>query len=182
MRKWQRPVVFGAGVALLVVLGIFLFWGASPSGAKPTGKINWYDYEEGVKTAKETRRPIILHFYTDWCTWCKKMDADTFANSRIQEFVNLSFIPIKINPEAKQKVKMEGKEVNVSELARKFGVRAFPTTIFMEPDGKVIGPVPGYIDQDRMRKILSYVHEKAYEKMEFEEFVRDRSEFRATGH
>jgi thioredoxin-related protein len=153
-----------------------------PAGvSKTTEGVNWHAYEEGVKKAQDSDKPIVLHFYTDWCAWCKKMDRETFSNPRIQESMNLNFIPIKINAESKEMIKVKGKEVKTSTLARSLGVVGFPTTVFLESNGADIGSVPGYIDQDRMSKILVYVREKAYKKTSFEEFTRQRMEFRATG-
>ncbi|MFH0871507.1 MAG: thioredoxin fold domain-containing protein [bacterium] len=182
MKKWARAKALWIGAIALILAGSLSFWGSPPPGAKTTSGVKWHAYEEGAKKARESNRPIVLHFYTEWCTWCKKMDGETFANPRIEEFLNLSFIPIKINGESREMIKVEGKETKMADLARKFGVRGFPTTVFLESNGTTIGSVPGYIDQDRMRKILVYVHEKAYKKMDFEEFTRQRSEFRATGH
>jgi thioredoxin-related protein len=182
MEKWVRAKALWKWPIALILVGSLSFWGLSFSGAKATEGVKWYAYEEGARKAREGDRPMVLHFYTDWCTWCEKMDKETFANPRIQEFLKLSFIPIKINAESREMIKVEGKETKMADLARKFGVRGFPTTVFLEANGTTIGSVPGYIDQDRMRKILVYVHEKAYKKMDFEEFTRQRSEFRATGH
>ena len=182
MKKRLREGIIGQWVIMLALMTCFSIWAIPAGVSKTTEGVNWYAYEEGVKKAQDSNKPIVLHFYTDWCGWCKKMDRDTFANPRIQEFMNLNFIPIKVNAESKEMIKVNGKEVKTAALARSLGVVGFPTTMFLESNGADIGSVPGYIDQDRMRKILVYVQEKAYKKMSFEDFTKQRMEFRGTGH
>jgi thioredoxin-related protein len=171
---WLWVITLGLSVGLLLE--------SLPAAAAKTTEFKWYGYEEGTKKARESNRPVFLFFYTDWCTWCKKMENDTLVNPQIQGTLSLSFVPIRINAESKDIIKVDGKQVKTYELARKYAVRGFPTTIFLESDGSLIGPLPGYVDTDTLRKILLYVREKAYQKMSFEEFTRQPSEFRATGH
>ena len=168
--------------AALILLGSFLFWTLPLPSPEATEGVNWYRYEEGLKQAKEGNKPILLDFYTDWCGWCKKMDKETYGNRDIQQFLNLNFIPIKINAESKEPVKVDGKEGKMKDLTRKYGVRGFPTTIFLEFDGTFIGPLPGYKDPGSMRNALAYIQEKAYQKMSLEEFTKQRTESRGTGH
>ncbi|MDH7498957.1 MAG: thioredoxin fold domain-containing protein [candidate division NC10 bacterium] len=162
-------------LSMAVAMGLFLAGSPACAASKTTGGVKWYGYEEGMREARESHRPVLLHFYTDWCPWCKKMERDTFSHPQIQEALNQGFVSIRINPESKEKIRVEGREVKAADLARKFEVRGFPTTIFLESDGSPIGPVPGYIDSDSMRKILAYVQEKAYQKMTFDEYARQRS-------
>lgn len=172
-RRPGRIWVWAATIALTIGL---LSWGLPACSAKTTEGVKWYGYEEGMKKARESNRPILLYFYTDWCTWCKKMERDTFSNPQIQELLTQGFIPIRINPESKERIRVDGKEVKAADLARNFGVRGFPASIFLESDGSPISPLlPGYIDPDSMGKMLAYVHEKAYQKMTFDEFARQRS-------
>jgi len=37
-------------------------------------KINWMSWEEAVEKSKTEQRKIFVDIYTDWCTWCKRMD------------------------------------------------------------------------------------------------------------
>ncbi len=175
-RKWSwAPQRWGT---VLILLGGLLLWTSVPLSAKVDGGVNWLPYEEGMKKARESNKPVLLKFYTDWCTWCKKMDADTYADREIQRYLDLNFISIKINAESKELVRSDGKEMKMKDLARKFGVRGFPTVIFLESDGKPIAPLAGYSDPGSFRKVLAFIQEKAYKKMTFEEFTKQRADAR----
>ena len=182
MKRWVPSGTPWRWATMLIVLGSLLFWTLPLPSARATEGVNWYPYEEGVKRARGTNKPILLDFYTDWCGWCKKMHAETYGDREIQQLLNRNFIPIKINAESKEPVKVDGKQVAMKDLTRKYGVRGFPTTIFLESDGTFIGPLPGYTDPGSMRKVLAYIQEKAYKKMSLEEFTKQRSESRGTGH
>jgi thioredoxin-related protein len=180
----ERRVRSGAPwrwAAALILLGSLFVWISPPPSAKTNEGVGWYSYDEGTKKARESDKPILLDFYTDWCGWCKKMDKETYGSRDVQQFLNLRFIPIKINAESKEVIHVDGKEMKMRDLTRKYGVRGYPTTVFLESDGNLIGPLPGYTDPDSMRKVLAYIQEKAYKKMSLEEFTKHRSESRATG-
>jgi len=182
MKRWVRSGAAWRSGAALILLGSLSFWTLPLLSAEATEGVNWYRYEEGMKKAKESDKPILLDFYTDWCGWCKKMDKETYGHREIQQLLNLNFIPIKINAESKEPIKVDGKEMKMKDLTRKYAVRAYPTTVFLESDGTPITPLAGYSDAASFRKVLGFIREKAYKKMSLEEFTKQRSEFRGTGH
>jgi len=174
-KRTKRPLV--CLFLYLAAASSWIIWSASMAAG-----INWYGYQEGVQRAREKDRPLFLYFHTDWCSWCKRMERETLSNPQVLGILDEGFISIRLNAESREKIRTEGKEVTPSELARRYGVRGFPTSVFLEPDGSLIGPVAGYVDAAQLRKILIYIQEKAYRKMPFEEFARQRFPLRATGH
>ena len=87
--------------------------------------IAWdYSYENGMATARNQNKPVLMNYYTDWCGYCKKMDAETFIDPAvIAEAQN--YVAIKINAEQR------------TDLAQQYGVRSFPTTIISDGSGNV---------------------------------------------
>ena len=133
-------------------------------------KIKWYSYTDGIKKAKLENKPIVIDFYTDWCTYCKKMDAETYSEQKIYNYLNEKFIPIKVNAESKNKVKFDGKEMTEKDLAMGFQVNSYPTIFFMENEKNTIGTAPGFIDPLQFYTISTYVGSNAYKKMTLEKF------------
>jgi len=40
--------------------------------------VNWlYSYDEGLRKAKTANKIVLLFFYSDWCSWCDKLDQET---------------------------------------------------------------------------------------------------------
>lgn len=133
-------------------------------------KIKWYSYTEGIKKAKAEKKPILVDFYTDWCTYCKKMDAETYSHEKVYNYLNQKFVPIKVNAESQNKVKFDGKEMTEQELAMGFQVNSYPTLFFMESEKETIGTAPGFIEVNQFYTISTYVGSNAYKKMTLEKY------------
>src|SRR5687767_13071642 len=94
--------------AILLLLPIFLL---TTSFTKPAeGGIKWMTWAEVQEAQKKQPRKSVVDCYTDWCGWCKRMDASTFAHPDIVKYVNENFYAIKFDAETKEVVKFKGKE------------------------------------------------------------------------
>ena len=74
------------GIAILAMLGL----GAThaPVISQDEGELRWYTIEEVAKIKAENPnddKAIFVDVYTDWCGWCKRMDATTFRDKKVQE-------------------------------------------------------------------------------------------------
>jgi thioredoxin-related protein len=136
----------------------------------------WYKYDEGLTKAKKEKKHVMVHFYTNWCGWCKRMDKNTFANSEVMKLLNDNYVPIKVNAESAEKVKVDGKEMTLREVATKYGVRAFPHTWFLKPNGERIGDRRGYVEAEEFKYILNWVKDDRYDEVSFNEFVKQQKE------
>lgn len=85
--------------------------------------IAWRSYEDGLKEAKEQKKPVCLIFYTDWCPHCSNY-SKVFHDPRIVE-KSKSFVMIHLN-----------KDQN-AELSKKYAPDGeyIPRTYFLAPDG-----------------------------------------------
>lgn len=115
---WKTIIVATA------VFAVALLWGNS-SGA--VALPNWAQgasgYRKAHSEAKDSGRPFILYFSTEWCKWCKKMDNKYLASSEIERF--LSDIPkVIINPDS-----------GSAEYAlyRQYRVKSFPAFLITIP-------------------------------------------------
>ncbi|MBL0190982.1 MAG: DUF255 domain-containing protein [Saprospiraceae bacterium] len=146
--------------SLLVVVVVTMFL----SSAK--AQVKWMSFEDGLALAKSTKKKIIVDMYTDWCGWCKHMDKTTFSQPIIARIIQDYYIPIKFNAEQRNAVLYNGKlykyiskgNGGYHELAVEF-VRdqlSFPTLVFLDEQGNMIQPLPGYQDARGLEVILSY--------------------------
>ncbi len=39
-----------------------------------------YDYVQELSRSKDENKPILVDFYTNWCGWYMKLDAETYGN------------------------------------------------------------------------------------------------------
>ncbi|MCP4353969.1 MAG: thioredoxin family protein [Desulfobacterales bacterium] len=117
--------------ALLISLCLVL-----PFSYASAGSIKWYSYNEGLDMSKEKGKKVFLHFYADWCGYCKKMAQETFKDPSVISYLNEQYIPVRVNSDMEKK------------LAARFGVRGLPVTWLLSEKGEKIANVPGFIPAD----------------------------------
>lgn len=88
-------------------------------------KGSWTDL---LAESKKQQKLIFIDFYTDWCPPCKRMDAEIFPDKTVGAVYNKLFINYKVNAE----------KGNGIELAKKFGVKAYPTWVFVDELGNMV--------------------------------------------
>jgi len=72
-------------IFIIVIAGCFHI------SAQTAEKVKWYTLDEALKLNATAPRKILIDIYTDWCGWCKKMDAETFNHPVIAGYVNKNF-------------------------------------------------------------------------------------------
>jgi thioredoxin-related protein len=139
---------------------------------KPDTSLTWYKYDEGLAKAKKEKKHVVLHFYTNWCGWCKRMDKQTFADQQVRRVLNEDYVTIRVNGQSGENVSIDGKDATERQVAGMYGVRAYPITWFLKPSGERIAPKSGYCSAEEFLYILNWVKDDLYEKMSFQEFVQ----------
>ena len=122
----------------------------------------WRDYEEGVKFARETKKPLMIAFFSERCRYCKLMDKVTFNDLEVVKTLNEKFVSVKVD------IGQNG------DLARLYMVSALPTIWFLTSEGEGIGRIFGYHPPRAFLPVLEYIGDGYYEKMVFEDFMRTR--------
>lgn len=137
-------------------------------------KISWKDIEEATKTAGEQDRKLFVYVHTDWCSWCKKMEDETFADDAVAEYMNRNFEPVEIDAESQRQVTFNGRQMTEQEVASTLGVEGFPTHVFMNSAGEPITVAPGYMPPERFIHVLSYIAEDYYQHTDWEEYLNQQ--------
>jgi len=142
---------------------------SAPAYAK--GEVSWRVYDKGLKEAKKTGKPVFVQFFATWCGYCRKMDKETFTNSAVQKELS-KFVPVRVTESSENKVAHEGQLVTEKELTSIHGVQGFPTLVFMESNGKVIGKIPGYLGPKEFSGMLKFIETGSYKTMDYEKFSK----------
>jgi thiol:disulfide interchange protein len=91
-------------------------------------------WAEALQLAKQEGKPIFLDISASWCGPCKMLKARTFPNQEVGRFYNSNFINVAVDGE-----KGEG-----IELARKYGIKGYPTLLFIDTNGSLIAQTAGF--------------------------------------
>lgn len=89
-------------------------------------------YEQALQLAQQKNQKLLIDFYTDWCTWCKRLDTVTFVDSAVIAMSN-NIVFARINAEQD------------TITARKYGVSGYPTVVFANSDGTEIDRIAGFL-------------------------------------
>ena len=127
-----------------------------------TKEIQWQPYDAGIEMIKNQNKKGFLHFYTDWCTYCKVMNNQTFVDSRVIDYLNDNFVSIRVNADQQK------------EVARKYGVSRFPNTWFISEDTSALSSQPGFIPPDMLLNMLKFLHTDSFKSMKFSEFMKNQ--------
>ena len=101
------------------------------------------DLSKAQAEAKAQHRLLLLDFTgSDWCIWCKKLDAEVFKQPEFESYAKEHLVLLTVDFPRKTAVAPEVKKQN-EELAEKFGIEGFPTIVVLNGDGKQVGEL-GY--------------------------------------
>ena len=65
----------------LLCISFFLCMGNLIYGQ--SNSINWVRWSDVPALMKKDKKKIVVDIYTDWCGWCKRMDASTFQDPKV---------------------------------------------------------------------------------------------------
>jgi thiol-disulfide isomerase/thioredoxin len=113
---------------LLALTALFM----TANSAISRADIAWEsDYNSALSKSRMTSKPLFVDFYTDWCGVCKSVDREVFPDPSVQLLAR-NFVMLKLDAEGAG-----------APQARAFGVRAYPTLLFLSPQGQIIERLDG---------------------------------------
>lgn len=91
------------------------------------------DLSAALEKAKIENKVVFLDFYTTWCYPCKMMDQGAFRDWDVADYMTSNCVALKVDAE----------KDNGLALSSQFGVGAYPTLVFLSPDGKELARKEG---------------------------------------
>ncbi|MEQ1736438.1 MAG: thioredoxin family protein, partial [Rhodoglobus sp.] len=107
---------------------------ATLSCGDPEGPFRSLSFERAQVLAAQEKKIVLIDFFTTWCGPCKKLDATTWKDAQVLEWMQKNCIALKVDAEQDR------------ELAARFHVGAYPTIVLLKADGTVIDRLVGYRD------------------------------------
>lgn len=177
---------------LVFVLLSFFFTHLFAQPMAPQAKIEWLSFEEALKRNKKEPRKWIIDVFTDWCGWCKRMDATTFTDPNIVAYVNANYYAVKFNAEGTDTIHYKGKSFYNAEKGKidqygrlitrgthqlayeLMGTKlSYPTLVYMDDSAKLIAPIGGYRSAIELQPFLVYFSENLYTYINLQDFLDD---------
>lgn len=159
-------------VTLITVILLTGFFSYTPKDG-----IQWVTIQEAFKNTAENKtndKFVFVHVTTDWCGWCRKMEAQSYSKPAVYEYLNDNFYSVSFDAERKDNITLGGEEfefVNEGrrgyhELAAQMvnGRMSYPTIVILTKEFQVIQAIPGYQGPDQLLQILKFFGDGHFEK------------------
>jgi thiol-disulfide isomerase/thioredoxin len=131
---------------ITIAVNFMVFTGMLPAGARPSAPLFLpLPLDEALTLAFKQNRIVFIDFCTAWCGACRRLDEDTWRNGKVIEQLKKKTIPLKLDAD---------KEPAIRD---KYKIRAYPTLLFLNPDGSVLARFVGYQIPSQFIKTLKGV-------------------------
>jgi len=169
---------------IIALIAVFLISGsamAQKNSDKAPDAIKWMTLEEAVTLSKKKPKMIFIDIYTDWCGWCKKMDAETFANPEVVAFMNKKYYAVKLNAEQKEPINFKEqvfvnpnpeKPKSTHQLAAALlkNEKLYPSYVILDKASDWTYKMKGYKKPEELLPLLNYYADDNYLKMTWSEY------------
>ena len=161
---------------------VFLLLASFSNESLAQNKIKWVSWEDALEANKKEKKKFLVDIYTEWCTWCKKMDKATFQKDKIATFANKNFYAIRFDAETKRDIKFNGQTYKYVRNGRKGyhelavaitqGQLSYPTVVFLDEELSVIQPIPGFQNEKTFEMIMTYFSGDFYKSTPWASYTR----------
>lgn len=132
----------------------------APPPLPPPPTIKWEkNFDDALKKARRTGKPLIVDFWADWCAWCHRLDKNTYADPWVARKAQ-EFVAVKVNTEGSRK------DVDV---AVRYHVNSLPTVVFLSPEGRQLFRMNGYQGPGQFPRTLEGALQAARTVMSWED-------------
>lgn len=100
--------------------------------------------DKAKEKAKAENKMILMDFTgSDWCPPCKSLHKNVLTSAEFVEFAKKNLVLVEVDFPKNKKQSDELKSAN-RELAKKFDVKAYPTIVVLDSNGKQLSKKAGY--------------------------------------
>lgn len=147
---------------------------------------SFLDLAEDLETAAQAGKRFAVMWELKGCPYCKETHFVNFADPEIRGFVSGNFDILQLNFVGSREVTdFDGEAMEERELARKWGIRFTPTTMFFpesldevagRPGNEAeVARMPGYFKPPHFLAMYRFVQQKAYADSTFNDFLRQNA-------
>ncbi len=102
---------------------------------------------DATAQAKKESKLVLLDFTgSDWCSWCKKLDAEVFTKAEFADYAKKNLVLVTVDFPNQKKLAADLVKAN-NALKDKYKITGYPTIIVLKPDdSKVVWNQVGYME------------------------------------
>lgn len=119
----------------------------SAAAAAAQAEARWLDdYSEALSAAEQTGRPVLVVFTgSDWCQHCRTLERNVLETETFLDWAENRVVLLMIDL-PQEGISLDERKAR-STICVRYGVRSFPNTVLVAPDGTKITAQAGYHGQ-----------------------------------
>ncbi len=153
-----------------LLLAISFLLSTTQLKAQQVDSVRWLSFE-GLEEALATQpKKVFIDFYTDWCTYCRKMDKVVFTKPELVDLLNDQYYAVRFNAETDAPVAFGGQlfindqvgksRTPIHQIAQLLALRqgrfVAPTLVLLDEEFKVVSRHFEYMDSKKLLRALNY--------------------------
>lgn len=152
----------------LLMAGMVGLWSAAAVALEPPeGFLSSYD--KALAQAKKENKPLYLHFTTDWCGWCRKIEKDDYADPKGKAALK-DFVAASLDCTQGDKAPPDG--AKNQKLFEKYGGKGYPYIVVLAPDETRLYAISGYMPLEGFLGELKQAKEAYGKYNDFTEYAK----------
>ncbi len=158
-----------------LILGLFLSCSvlSISLSAQEKGSVHWLTFEQledslAINRNADTQKKVFIDFYTDWCTYCRKMDKAVFTKPKVVNLLNEAYFAVRFDAETESEVQFGGQifindqlkktRTPIHQIAQLLALRegqfAPPTMVVLDENFTVTARYFEYMDSKKLIRAL----------------------------
>jgi thioredoxin-related protein len=131
------------GTVVASVLGLSAWESLFAASTTARSKVNWQkSLRSAHDAAVEQKKPLLLVFGASWCTFCHKMQRETFTDRNLAAMIDREFIAVALDFDK------DTKAVKILD------VEQLPCTVVLSPEADLLLKFVGFAKADAYQKKL----------------------------
>lgn len=111
----------------------------------PANDVDWAaNMVSASELANDSDKNMLLFFTGEWCSPCRIMKREVFADKEVMKAINSHVVPVMIDVD----------DPNAADLLKQYNVGGTPITIFTDPQGNVLDYAVGKIGKTKFLEML----------------------------
>lgn len=128
------------------------------------------DLDHLATEAAKTDRHLLVWLHKTDCGYCEAMREFTLEDDTIATELKKHFLFVPINVYDDDWVILKDFSGSGKAFAKKTGYNFYPSTLFIDQNGKIIFAAPGYINLNDFRYMLKFINSGAYRTQSYNAF------------
>jgi len=137
----------------IFVLAMLFVLGFAESSFAQSAKIQWVAMDSLQSLMTKSPKKVFVFVYTDWCSWCHKMDSTTLIDKQVVDFLNQNFYCVKFNAESKSKLRFKDQTYEADTAYVRKGRKGINKLTLTLLDNNVGFPSHVFFDNEFYKKI-----------------------------